>query len=183
LHLVQSHLALPSTTDTFTQDPLDNDNNDDEDDDDDNDNENATPAAPKPSHTKHPLLHQILHTSQSGTLALITPLTEDSYRRLSNLASFLASTLDSPCSLNPRAFRSAADHSINSITTSEGGWDAGTGARGVLDGNLLMRWGELGERGRREGLGKYGEGQEGEWMFWGEREVLAGWGVFGGRGR
>lgn len=53
----------------------------------------------------------------------------------------------------------------------------------MLDGNLLMRWGELGERGRREGLGKYGEGQEGEWMFWGEREVLAGWGVFGGRGR
>ncbi|CAN9345534.1 unnamed protein product [Alternaria alternata] len=184
LHLVQSHLALPSTTDTFTQDPLDNDNNDDEDDDHDDDNDNATPAAPKPSNTKHPLLHQILHTSQSGTLALITPLTEDSYRRLSNLASFLTTTLDSPASLNPRAFRSpAADHSINGITTSEGGWDAGTGARGVLDGNLLMRWGELGERGRREGLGKYGEGQEGEWMFWGEREVLAGWGVFGGRGR
>jgi cleavage and polyadenylation specificity factor subunit 1 len=43
-----------------------------------------------------------------------------------------------------------------------------------------MRWGELGERGRREGLGKYGEG---EWMFWGEREVLAGWGIFGGRGK
>jgi cleavage and polyadenylation specificity factor subunit 1 len=65
----------------------------------------------------------------------------------------------------------------------DGGWDAGTGARGMLDGNLLMRWGELGERGRREGLGKYGEGEEGSWLFWGEREVLCGWGVFGGRGR
>lgn len=117
-------------------------------------------------------LHQILCTSQSGTLALVTPLSEDTYRRLSNLSAYLSNTLDATAGLNPRAFR-ASD-------TPDGGWDAGTGARGMLDGNLLMRWGELGERGRREGLAKYGEG---EWMFWGEREVLAGWGVFGGRGK
>lgn len=133
-------------------------------------------TTPSPPSAQQPL-HQILHTTQSGTLALLTPLTEDSYRRLSNLTAYLASTLESPCSLNPRAFRTSGE------ATGDGGWDAGTGARGVLDGNLLMRWGELGERGRREGLGKYGEGEEGSWLFWGEREVLAGWGVFGGRGR
>jgi cleavage and polyadenylation specificity factor subunit 1 len=49
----------------------------------------------------------------------------------------------------------------------------------MLDGNLLMRWGELGEQRRREGLGKWGGD---EWVFWGEREVLGGWGVFGKRG-
>ncbi|KAF1946356.1 hypothetical protein EJ02DRAFT_430950 [Clathrospora elynae] len=146
MHLLQSSLAMPSSS-----------------------SENTAPDAPPPQP-----LHQILHTSQSGTLALITPLSEDSYRRLSNLSAFLASALDSACGLNPKAFRTADP------LARDGGWDAGTGARGVLDGNLLMRWGELGERGRREGLGKYGGD---EWMLWGEREVLGGWGVFGGRGR
>ncbi|CAA9957479.1 SFT1 Pre cleavage and polyadenylation specificity factor [Pyrenophora teres f. maculata] len=160
LHLIHSHLKLPSATDfaatnnnpadAFAMDTSPNTTTD-------------TPQQP---------FHQILHTTQSGTLALLTPLSEDSYRRLSNLSAYLANTLDSACSLNPRAFRTG--------DVAEGGWDAGTGARGVLDGNLLLRWGELGERGRREGLAKYGEG---EWMFWGEREVLAGWGAFGGRGR
>ena len=42
-----------------------------------------------------------------------------------------------------------------------------------------MRWGELGEQRKREGLGKYGGD---EWLFWGEREVLGGWGLFGRRG-
>ncbi|KAF1912529.1 protein CFT1 [Ampelomyces quisqualis] len=115
-------------------------------------------------------LHQILHTSQSGTLALITPLSESSYRRLSGLASHLAQFLDSPAGLNHKAFR-AGD-------VSEGGWDGGS-QRAMLDGGLLMRWGELGEQRRREGLGKWGGD---EWVFWGEREVLGGWGVFGQRG-
>lgn len=113
-------------------------------------------SSPDDDDNKAVPLHQILSTTQSGTLALITPLSEDTYRRLSNLAAYLANTLDTTAGLNPRAFR-ASD-------TPDGGWDAGTGARGMLDGNLLMRWGELGERGRREGLAKYGEG---EWMFWG----------------
>jgi cleavage and polyadenylation specificity factor subunit 1 len=116
------------------------------------------------------LTHQILHTTQSGTLALITPLGESTYRRLSGLSAFLANALDSACGLNPKAFRSSDDE--------EGGWDAGIVGRGMVDGNLLMRWGELGEWKRREGLGKAG-GEE--WVFWGEREVLGGWGVFGGR--
>lgn len=54
----------------------------------------------------------------------------------------------------------------------------GGATRGILDGNLLMRWGELGEWKRREGLGKVG-GEE--WVFRAEREVLSGLGVFGRR--
>jgi cleavage and polyadenylation specificity factor subunit 1 len=49
----------------------------------------------------------------------------------------------------------------------------------MVDGNLLMRWGELGEWKRKEGLSKVAGD---DWVFWGEREVLAGWGVFGRRG-
>ena len=152
MHLVKSNLKMPTASefsganDDFAMDITED-----------------TPPQP---------LHQILHTTQSGTLALITPLSESSYRRLSNLAAYLSSTLDSACGLNARAFRAGEG--------VEGGWDAGAGARGMLDGNLLMRWGELGEQRRREGLSKYGGD---DWLLWGEREVLAGWGVFGGRGR
>jgi cleavage and polyadenylation specificity factor subunit 1 len=153
LHLLRSNISMPESSE-FT-DP----------------NQQSFAMDTSPDGPPQPL-HQVLHTTQSGTLALLTPLSEDSYRRLSNLSAYLAGALDSACGLNARAFRASE--------TGDGGWDAGTGARGVLDGNLLMRWGELGERGRREGLGKYGEG---EWMFWGEREVLAGWGIFGGRGK
>ncbi|KAF1833314.1 hypothetical protein BDW02DRAFT_631356 [Decorospora gaudefroyi] len=130
------------------------------------------PDSSPPQQQQQPL-HQILQTTQSGTLALITPLSEDAYRRLSTLAAFLSHTLVYACSLNPVAFRTGT-------AADEGGWDAGTGARGVVDGGLLMRWGEVSERGRRDGLAKYGGG---EWGFGVEREVLGGWGVFGGRGR
>ena len=117
-------------------------------------------------------MHHILHTTQSGTIALITPLGESSYRRLSGLSAFLANALESAGGLNPKAFR------ISDV--EEGGWDAGVVGRGMVDGNLLMRWGELGEWKRREGLSKVGTN---EWVFWGEREVLGGWGVFSGRGK
>jgi cleavage and polyadenylation specificity factor subunit 1 len=117
-------------------------------------------------------IHQVLHTTQSGTIALITPLSESSYRRLSGLAAFLANALDAHAGLNPKAFRGS--------DVEDAGWDDGGVGRGMVDGNLLMRWGELGEWKRREGLGKVGAL---EWGFWGEREVLSGWGVFGGRGR
>ncbi|KAJ4372482.1 mRNA cleavage and polyadenylation factor subunit [Neocucurbitaria cava] len=154
MHLVQSSLKMSSASEFggAQSDPFAMDTTEDA----------AGPAQP---------LHQILCTSQSGTLALITPLSESSYRRLSNLTAYLANTLDSACGLNSRAFR--AGDSV------EGGWDAGISARGMLDGNVLMRWGELGEQRRREGLGKYGGD---EWLFWGEGGV--GWvGVFGKRGQ
>ncbi|KAL1603936.1 mRNA cleavage and polyadenylation factor subunit [Paraconiothyrium brasiliense] len=136
----------------------------------------AIPAAPSatfdaaPEHEQSAApTQQILHTTQSGTLAVLTPLSEATYRRLASLTTYLANTLDSACGLNPKAWRVGAG-------------DAGEGGKGgVLDGNLIMRWGELGYSRQREGLGKVG-GEGEEWVFWGEREVLAGWGVFGRRG-
>tara|TARA_R110002003_G_scaffold126_36_gene11762 strand:+ start:1367 stop:1822 length:456 start_codon:yes stop_codon:yes gene_type:complete len=151
MHLLQSSLKMPTASEFGASNSFAMDTSDD--------------AAPTP-------LHQILVTSQSGTLALITPISETSYRRLSGLATHLQQFLDSACGLNSKAFR-AGD-------VADGGWDAGTGARGMLDGNLLMRWGELGEQRRRDGLQKWGGD---EWVLWGEREVLGGWGLFGRRGQ
>jgi len=155
MHLLQSHLKMPDAASTFG--PTD---------------DSFTIDTASGTATSSPLpLHQVLITSQSGTLALLTPLSESSYRRLSNLSAYLVNTLESAGGLNPIAYRAGEGF--------EGGWDAGSGARGVLDGGLLMRWGELGEQKRREGLAKYGGD---EWGFGGEREVLAGWGIFGARG-
>jgi cleavage and polyadenylation specificity factor subunit 1 len=109
-------------------------------------------------------LHQLIHTTQSGTIALITPLPESTYRRLNALQTFLANSLDSPCALNPRAYRGV-----------EGEFGGGGGARGMVDGGLLMRWTELGEQRRREGLAKVGGD---EWILNAEREILSGAGLF-----
>ncbi|KAF2196300.1 hypothetical protein GQ43DRAFT_436136 [Delitschia confertaspora ATCC 74209] len=116
-----------------------------------------------PFEPKQPF-YQILHTTQSGTIALITPLPESTYRRLNALAIFLANNLESSCGLNPRAYRAV-----------EGEMGSGSGTRGIVDGNLLMRWGELGEPRRWEGLAKVGGT---EWGSRAEREVLSGAGLF-----
>jgi len=71
--------------------------------------------------------HQILLTTQEGSLALLTPLSEQSYRLLSTLQNILFTTLDHhPCGLNPRAHRR--------VETD------GLGGRGLIDGNLVRRW-------------------------------------------
>lgn len=142
MHLLRSTLSLPSSSD-FPGGM---------------DTDQGEPSEP---------VYQILHTTQSGTLALLTPLSESSYRRLSGLSTYLGNTLDSAAGLNPRSFRA--------VENEMGG---GGGTRGILDGNLLMRWGELGFQRQREGLGKVG-GEE--WIFRGEREVLWGRGLFGRR--
>lgn len=87
---------------------------------------------------------------------------------MSSLATYLANTLDAPCGLNAKGFRA-------------GGAESGEKGGGVVDGGLVMRFGELGWGKQREGLNKVG-GEGEEWVFWGEREVLGGWGVFGKRG-
>ncbi|KAF2682618.1 hypothetical protein K458DRAFT_369548 [Lentithecium fluviatile CBS 122367] len=151
-HLLRSRIHMPAASDfpnTLAPNGVEPDS--------------TSPSTPEP-------LHQILLTTQSGTLALLTPLTETSYRRLSGLATFLANTLESACGLNYKAYRA--------VEGELGG--AGPGMRGVIDGGLLMRWGELGYGRQKEGLGKVGGD---EWVFWGEREVIAGWGVFGRRGK
>ena len=81
--------------------------------------------------------HQILLTTSSGALALITPLSEPAYRRLSAVQTFLINSLDHACGLNPRAFRAVQDAE-------------GLASRGILDGGLLRRWNELNAQRRTE---------------------------------
>lgn len=84
------------------------------------------------------LTYQALVTSQTGSIALIVCVQEEPYRRLSALQSQLTHTLDHPCSLNPRAFRAV-----------ESAFD-GVGGRGMIDGNLLLKWFDLGTHRRAE---------------------------------
>ncbi|KAI9713774.1 MAG: mRNA cleavage and polyadenylation factor subunit [Chrysothrix sp. TS-e1954] len=88
-------------------------------------------------------LHQVLFTSSSGALGLLTPLTEAAYRRLGVLQTFLTSTLDHACGLNPRAYRAVHDAE-------------GLASRGVLDGGLLCRWPELNTQRRTDLWGRLG---------------------------
>ncbi len=102
--------------------------------------------APPPTPTSPP--SSLLLTTQSGSLQLLTPLTEPLYRRLSALQTQLTNTLEHACGLNPRAYRA--------VETD------GVGGRGVIDGGLLGRWNELGSWRRREVAGRVGvEGEEG----------------------
>ncbi|CRG92198.1 Protein cft1 [Talaromyces islandicus] len=87
-------------------------------------------------------LHQALLTTQTGSLAIVTSLSEDSYRRLSALQSQLSNTLEHPCGLNPRAYRAVESDGI--------------GGRGMIDGKLLMRWLELSRTRQLEIAGRVG---------------------------
>ena len=68
----------------------------------------------------------LLLTTQEGAISLITPLSEQAYRRLSTLQNLLITNLEHSCGLNPRAYRSAETD--------------GVGGRAMVDGNLLLRW-------------------------------------------
>lgn len=86
---------------------------------------------------------QILISSQSGSLCMLTPIPEASYRRLSTLQNVLLTTLDfQACSLNPRAYRE--------VETD------GVGGRGVIDGNLVRRWWEVSTQQRVASADKAG---------------------------
>ena len=69
---------------------------------------------------------QMLITTQEGGLALITPLAEQAYRRLSSLQNLMISNLEQPCGLNPRAYRAVETDGI--------------GGRGMVDGNMVQKW-------------------------------------------
>lgn len=70
--------------------------------------------------------HQVLVTTQEGAIALITPLSDYQYRRLSTLQNIMITNLEHACGLNPRAHRQ--------VETD------GLGGRGMVDGNLIKRW-------------------------------------------
>lgn len=83
--------------------------------------------------------HQILITTNTGCISLLTPLSEGQYRRLNTLASQLITTLYHPCGLNPKAYRIDRDAPEGMV-----------GSRSVVDGTILMRWMELGSQRRGE---------------------------------
>ena len=90
--------------------------------------------------------HSLLLTSQTGSLSLLTPLTEQTYRRLSTLQNILlSSTLDATshfASLNPRAYRQ--------VETD------GVGGRAVIDGDLVRRWWEVSSQQKSNAADKAG---------------------------
>lgn len=89
-----------------------------------------------------PKHYQVLVTSQTGSVSIVTPLSEESYRRLWALQSQLVTTIDHPCGLNPKAYRAVESD--------------GYGGRGMIDGNLLFRWLDMGVQRRAEMAGRVG---------------------------
>lgn len=111
-------------------------------------------------------VHQILLTHASGALALVTPLSEPTYRRLSALQTQLTNVLEHAGSLNPRGYRSPSGETASHVGAGAG---ESLGTRGVLDGNILRRWGELSVQRRREAWARMGV--EGAGDVGGEAEV------------
>ncbi|RAK91343.1 cleavage and polyadenylation specificity factor subunit A [Aspergillus costaricaensis CBS 115574] len=105
-------------------------------------------------------LHQVLMTTQNGSLGLITCMPEESYRRLSALQSQLTNTLEHPCGLNPRAFRAVESD--------------GTAGRGMLDGNLLFKWIDMSKQRKTEIAGRVGAR---EWEIKADLEAISGDGL------
>lgn len=89
--------------------------------------------------------HEILITSITGAISLLTPLSESQYRRLSTLSNHLTNTLYHPCGLNPRAYR------IDPQAP-----EAMVGGRAVVDGGIIGRFMELGSQKRAEVAGRVG---------------------------
>lgn len=104
--------------------------------------------------------HNVLIASQNGSLALVTSVTEESYRRLSALQSQLINTLEHPGGLNPRAFRAVESD--------------GASGRGMVDGNLLRQWLNLGKQRQAEIAGRVGAT---EWEIRGDLETISGDGL------
>lgn len=125
----------------------------------DGDGDEDMPDAQKVGVTLAPS-HQVLVASSSGSIALLTPLPEAVYRRLGALQTHLSNVLEHAAGLNPRAYRAVESE--------------GFGSRGVLDGSLLWRWGELSVQRRQEALAR--AGTEG-WELRADFEVLRGRGL------
>jgi len=89
--------------------------------------------------------HEILMTSNTGSIALLSPLSETQYRKLNTLASHLTNTLYHACGLNPRAYRVSKDAPEGMV-----------GGRTIVDGGMLLRWMELGSQRRAEVAGRVG---------------------------
>lgn len=111
---------------------------------------------------QHDKLHHILHPTSTGSIGLLTPLDEPTYRRLSALQAQLTNILEHAAGLNPRAHR---------IVEHASGMEGG---RAVVDGSLVQRVGELGASKRAEVLGR--AGMDG-WVLRSDLEVVGGGGL------
>jgi cleavage and polyadenylation specificity factor subunit 1 len=100
--------------------------------------------------------YEILITTMTGAMFLLSPLTEQQYRRLGTLANHLANTLNHPAGLNPKAYRAPG----GGIGGVGGVPESVLGGRPVIDGSLLFRWTELGAGRRSEFAGRVGIGVE-----------------------
>ncbi|KKK23785.1 hypothetical protein AOCH_000296 [Aspergillus ochraceoroseus] len=105
-------------------------------------------------------LHQVLVTSQNGSIGLITCVPEESYRRLSALQSQLTNTVQHPCGLNPRAYRAVESD--------------GSAGRGMLDGSLLFQWLDMSKQRKVEIASRVGAN---EWEIKADLEVVGGGGL------
>lgn len=93
--------------------------------------------------------YEILITTTTGAIWLLSPLSEQAYRRLGTLATQLSNALYHPCGLNPKAYRVASNAPEPVL-----------GGRPVVDGALLMRWSELGSQRRAEIASRVGVREE-----------------------
>lgn len=144
-HFPSSMTLLPSTLAPMAEQPLTNGHADGE-----------GPA----SHPEAPSLFQILTTSLTGSIGLITPVDEVTYRRLGSMQAHLTSVLEHPAGLNPRAYRAVESE--------------GLGARGVIDGSLIQRICELGYARRSEVLSRAGGDT---WGLRSDLEIIGGGGL------
>lgn len=97
----------------------------------------------------------LLLAAHTGALATLAPLAEAEHRRLSSLASQLATSLPHVGGLNPRAYRAPPPAASGAVARHPPAVDAGAG-RGVVDGAVLARWNELGAGRRAETAGRVG---------------------------
>ena len=101
---------------------------------------------------------QLLVTTQEGSLAVVTPVPEATYRRLSTLQNILLTQLEHPCSLNPRAYRASETD--------------GMGGRGMVDGDLVKRWLQLSSQHKASLADKVGA--RGVWEVRSDLEMILG---------
>lgn len=102
------------------------------------------PVTSTPSEPTNPA-SGLLMTLASGSIAILTPLSEQQYRRLNALSNHLSNLLYHPAGLNPKA------HRISNTAP-----EAVIGGRPIVDGSVLWRWMELGSQKRAEVSGRVG---------------------------
>ena len=144
---------------------------------------NTSPTTPPPpaSTTPRPLPQQILLTSLTGSISLLTVVPETVYRRLLSVQSQLLTSVSHACGLNPKAHRLASlpirtatglssvggvgvgvglnmndTFAVSTAATVAGGGGMIIPERAVLDGSLIARWSELDPHRRKEILSRVG---------------------------